>query len=140
MIMIIFIVVGAIFLLALFGAGFVSASPREIKVISGWRKQRVLHGRTGWKVPILERVDTMTAEMISIDAKTTDFVTTKDFIEVKVDAAIKVRIGVERPELFKSAIRNFLYKDPEQISNEVRDTLEGHLRAIIGRMDIKEIV
>ena len=53
--MIIFIVVGAIFLLALFGAGFVSASPREIKVISGWRKQRVLHGRTGWKVPILER-------------------------------------------------------------------------------------
>lgn len=74
----------------------------------------------------------MTAEMISIDAKTTDFVTTKDFIEVKVDAAIKVRIGVERPELFKSAIRNFLYKDPEQISNEVRDTLEGHLRAIIG--------
>lgn len=33
--MIIFIVVGAIFLLALFGAGFVSASPREIKVISG---------------------------------------------------------------------------------------------------------
>ena len=140
MIMIIFIVVGAIFLLALFGARFVSASPREIKVISGWRKQRVLHGRTGWKVPILERVDTMTAEMISIDAKTTDFVTTKDFIEVKVDAAIKVRIGVERPELFKSAIRNFLYKDPEQISNEVRDTLEGHLRAIIGRMDIKEIV
>ena len=93
--MIIFIVVGAIFLLALFGAGFVSASPREIKVISGWRKQRVLHGRTGWKVPILERVDTMTAEMISIDAKTTDFVTTKDFIEVKVDAAIKVRIGVQ---------------------------------------------
>lgn len=49
MIMIIFIVVGAIFLLALFGAGFVSASPREIKVISGWRKQRVLHGRTGGK-------------------------------------------------------------------------------------------
>ena len=38
------IVVGFLFIL---GAGFVSASPGEIKVISGPRGQRVLHGKTG---------------------------------------------------------------------------------------------
>lgn len=72
--------------IGLFFAGFVSASPGEIKVISGPRGQRVIHGKTGWRIPVLERVDTMTAEMISIDAKTSDYVPTFDFINVKVDS------------------------------------------------------
>lgn len=121
-------------------ASFVSASPGEIKVISGPKGQRVIHGKTGWKIPLLERVDKMTAEMVSIDARTSDFVPTNDFINVKVDAAVKVRIGTEKPELFKAATRNFLYKSTEVMADEVRDTLEGHLRAIIGQMELKEII
>ena len=125
---------------AFFAAGFVSASPGEIKVISGPRGQRVLHGKTGWKIPILERVDRMTAGMISVDARTSDYVPTNDYINVKVDAAVKVKIGTERPELFQAATRNFLYKSSEEIADEVRDTLEGHLRAIVGQMKLSEIV
>ena len=129
-----------VLLLIFFGAGFVSASPGEIKVISGPRGQRVLHGKTGWKIPILERVDKMTAGMISVDARTSDYVPTNDYINVKVDAAVKVKIGTERPELFQAATRNFLYKTSEEIADEVRDTLEGHLRAIIGQMELAQIV
>ena len=44
--LIIAIAVGVIALLFILGAGFVSASPGEIKVISGPRGQRVLHGKT----------------------------------------------------------------------------------------------
>nr|WP_228065026.1 hypothetical protein [Streptococcus cuniculi] len=84
-------------ILGIFFAGFVSASPGEIKVISGPRGQRVLHGKTGWKIPILERVDTMAAGMISVDARTSDYVPTNDYINVKVDAAVKVKIGTEHP-------------------------------------------
>jgi band 7 protein len=124
----------------LFSTSFVSASPGEIKVISEPRGQRVIHGKTGWKIPVLERVDQMTAEMISIDAKTSDYVPTNDFINVKVDAAVKVRIGTDKPELFKAATRNFLYKSTDVMADEVRDTLEGHLRAIIGQMELKEII
>lgn len=124
----------------LFLTSFVSASPGEIKVISGPRGQRVIHGKTGWKIPILERVDNMTAEMISIDVKTSDYVPTNDFINVKVVAAVKVRIGTEKPELFKAATRNFLYKTTDVMADEVRDTLEGHLRAIIGQMELKKII
>ena len=126
--------------IGLFFAGFVSASPGEIKVISGPRGQRVIHGKTGWRIPVLERVDTMTAEMISIDAKTSDYVPTFDFINVKVDAAVKVRIGTDKPEIFQAATRNFLYKKVSAVADEVRDTLEGHLRAIIGQMELKAIV
>lgn len=134
------IAVSILFVAAFLVLSFVSASPGEIKVISGPSGQRVLHGKTGWKVPLLERVDRMTAGMISVDARTSDFVPTNDYINVKVDAAVKVKIGTDRPELFKAATRNFLYKSTEEIANEVRDTLEGHLRAIIGQMKLSQIV
>lgn len=136
----ILIILGVILLIVIIFFSFVSASPGVIKVISGPRGQRVIHGRTGWKIPILERVDNMTAEMISIDVKTSDYVPTNDFINVKVVAAVKVRIGTEKPELFKAATRNFLYKPTDVMADEVRDTLEGHLRAIIGQMELKEII
>lgn len=136
----IIIIVVVVAILIFFAAGFVSASPGEIKVISGPGGQRVIHGKTGWKIPILERVDSMTAGMISVDARTSDYVPTNDYINVKVDAAVKVKIGTDRPELFKAATRNFLYKTSEEIADEVRDTLEGHLRAIIGQMKLSQIV
>ena len=129
-----------LFFLLFLWASFVSASPGEIKVISGPRGQRVLHGKTGWKFPLLERVDTMTASMISVDAQTTDFVPTNDYINVRVDAAVKVRIATDDPTLFRAATRNFLYKTTSEISEEVRDTLEGHLRAIIGQMRLTDII
>lgn len=140
---IIAIIVGVILLvtlLTIIGAGFVSASPGEIKVISGPRGQRVLHGKTGWKIPILERVDSMTAGMISVDVKTSDYVPTNDYINIKVDAAVKVKIGTENPVLFQAATRNFLYKTSDEIADEIRDTLEGHLRSIIGQMELSTIV
>lgn len=136
----IFIILAIIFIIAFIYFSFVSASPGEIKVISGPKGQRVIHGKTGWKIPLLERVDKMTAEMISIDAKTSDFVPTNDFINVKVDAAVKVRIGTDKPELFKAATRNFLYKSTDVMASEVRDTIEGHLRSIIGQMELKKII
>ena len=65
--MIILIAIGVLVVLigAVIASGFVSASPGEIKVISGPRGQRVIHGKTGWKFPIIERVDKMTAQMIT---------------------------------------------------------------------------
>lgn len=140
--MIILIAIGVLVVLigSIIASGFVSASPGEIKVVSGPRGQRVIHGKTGWKFPLVERVDKMTAGMISVDAKTSDYVPTKDYINVKVDAAVKVRIGTEKPDLFKAATRNFLYKTSDEIAAEIRDTLEGHLRAIIGQMELATIV
>lgn len=134
------IVAIGILLILFLATAFVSASPGEIKVISGPRGTRVLHGKTGLKIPFIERVDKMTASMISVDAKTTDYVPTNDYINVKVDAAVKVKISTEDKEMFRAATRNFLYKDVSVISDEVRDTLEGHLRAIIGQMKLEQIV
>jgi len=136
------IVIGILVLIigTIIASGFVSASPGQIKVVSGPWGQRTIHGKTGWKIPLIERVDVMTASMISVDVRTADFVPTNNYINIKVDAAVKVRIGIDKEELFKAATRNFLYKDTSEIADEVRDTLEGHLRAIIGQMKLEDIV
>lgn len=127
-------------ILGLLSVSFVSAKPDEIKVISGLKDQRILHGKTGWKIPLIERVDTMTASMIPVDVKIQNYVPTNDFMNVTVDAAVKVQIITENKEHLKAATRNFLYKKGDVISQEVGDTIEGHLRAIIGQMPLAEIV
>lgn len=47
--MIILIAIGVLVVLigSIIASGFVSASPGEIKVVSGPRGQRVIHGKTG---------------------------------------------------------------------------------------------
>ena len=132
--------IAVLIIITIIASGFVSASPGQIKVVSGPWGQRTIHGKTGWKIPLIERVDVMTASMISVDVRTADYVPTNNYINIKVDAAVKVRIGIDKEELFKAATRNFLYKDTSEIADEVRDTLEGHLRAIIGQMKLEDIV
>ncbi len=134
-------IVGAALCLFIFlRISFVSASPADIKVVSGPWGQRALRGKTGWKVPLIERVDKLTASMISIDAKTTDSVPTNDFINVHVDAVVQVRIGYETQQLLNAASSSFIHRSAAEIGTQVRDTLEGHLRAIIGQMKLTEIV
>lgn len=41
------IIIGIVFIILFICFSFVSASPGEIKVISGPRGQRVIHGKTG---------------------------------------------------------------------------------------------
>ena len=69
------IVIGIIVLIigTIIASGFVSASPGQIKVVSGPWGQRTIHGKTGWKLPLIERVDVMTAAMISVDVRTADW-------------------------------------------------------------------
>ena len=45
----------------------------------------------------------MTASMISVDAQTTDFVPTNDYINVRVDAAVKVRIATDDDSLIQGS-------------------------------------
>lgn len=62
-------------------------------MISGFRKPRILIGKAGIRIPFLERLDKLSLKMFSVDVKTTDFVPNAEYINVKVDASVKIRIG-----------------------------------------------
>ena len=125
--------------LAILLAGYVKAPPDKAYIISGLRKNpRILIGRAGIKIPILERVDVLYLGQMTVDIKTEQSVPTNDFINVNVDAVAKVRIGTS-PESIQLAAKNFLNKKAEQITEDLKDSLQGNMREIIGTLALKTI-
>ena len=119
--------------------GYTKAPPNKAAVITGLRdKPKVLLGRAGFKIPFLERVDWMGVGQIDIDIETEDFIPTKDFINIRVDAIAQVAIDVN-PEGMEIAMRNFLNKKAEAVKETITKSLQGNLREIIGTMELKDI-
>ena len=118
---------------------YVKAPPNVAYIISGWTKEpRILKGQGGIRIPFLERIDNLYLGQMSVDIKTGQPVPTNDFINVSVDAVAKVQ--VERtPEGIRLAAKNFLNRNPDEIANELQDSLEGNMREIVGTLTLKDI-
>ena len=131
------VVVAAI--VALFASGYVKSPPDTAYIISGFRKPRILIGKAGFRIPFLERLDKLSLKMFSVDVKTTDFVPNAEYINVKVDATVKIRIG-QSEEMMTLASKFFLNEGEDMIIRRVQDTLEGNMREIVGQMKLEEMV
>lgn len=118
--------------------GYVKAPPDTAYIISGLRS-KVLIGKAGIRVPILERLDKVTLKLIPLDVQTQVAVPTADFINVTVDAAANVKIE-DSPEMLKLAAQNFLNMSPDAVGEIISHVLEGNIREIVGRMTLKEMV
>ena len=126
-------------IVALMVASYVKAPPDTAFIISGYRKPRILIGKAGFRIPFLERLDKLSLKMFSVDVKTTDFVPNAEYINVKVDATVKIRIG-QSEEMMTLASKFFLNEGEDMIIRRVQDTLEGNMREIVGQMRLEEMV
>ena len=133
------ILAAVIFLIIIVCIGYVKAPPDTAYMISGFRKPRILIGKAGVRIPFLERLDKLSLKMFSVDVKTTDFVPNAEYINVKVDATVKIRIG-QSEEMMSLASKFFLNESEEMIIRRVQDTLEGNMREIVGQMRLEEMV
>ena len=128
-----------VLLVVLILVGYVKAPPDTAYMISGFRKPRILIGKAGIRIPILERLDKLSLKMFSVDVKTTDYVPNAEYINVKVDATVKIRIG-QSEEMMSLASKFFLNESEDMIISRVQDTLEGNMREIVGQMKLEEMV
>ena len=119
--------------------GYVKSPPDTAYIISGFRKPRILIGKAGIRIPFLERLDKLSLKMFSVDVKTTDFVPNAEYINVKVDATVKIRIG-QSEDMMTLASKFFLNEKEDMIIRRVQDTLEGNMREIVGQMRLEEMV
>ena len=132
-------IIAAIILIGIIASGYVKAPPDTAYVISGFKKEpRILIGRAGIKIPFLERLDKLILKQVTIDVKTEDYIPTLDFINIKVDAVVKVRVSTE-PDMLRLAMRNFLNKSVQDIMLDLQDSLQGNMKEIIGAMSLKDI-
>lgn len=134
------VVIGVVLVCAVLAAGYLKAPPDVAYVISGVRKKpRILVGQAGIRIPFFERVDKLALGAIQIDVKTKTAVPTAEYINVKVDSTVSVRVGKE-PEMIALGAQNFLNVNRETIAQKINDLLEGNIREIVGQMKLTEMV
>lgn len=118
---------------------YVKAPPSNAYIISGLSKEpRILIGSGGFRIPFFERLDMVYLGQISVDIKTDVSVPTKDFINVDVDAIAKVRV-IPTSEGTRLAAKNFLNMTPVQITEQLKESLQGNMREIIGTLELKPL-
>ncbi|MBO7505518.1 SPFH domain-containing protein, partial [bacterium] len=116
------------------------APPDIAYIISGLHKEpRILVGKAGIKVPFFERLDKLSLGAIQIDVKTGSAVPTAEYINVRVDSTVSVRVG-QTPEMITLAAQNFLNVGRDVIAQKINDLLEGNIREIVGQMKLTEMV
>ena len=132
--------VAVLFIVLVFVTGYVKASPDTAYIISGLRKTpKVLIGKAGVKIPFFEKKDELSLQLLPIDVKTSSAVPTADYINIKVDAAVNVKIS-DTPDLLNLAAQNFLNRKVDYIASVAREVLEGNMREIVGKMELQEMV
>ena len=128
------------FVIIILCSGYVKAPPDVAYIISGMHKKpRILIGRAGIKIPFFERLDKLALGAIQIDVKTSSAVPTAEYINVKVDSTVSVRVGQEEG-MIEIAAQNFLNVPRHEIATKINDLLEGNIREIVGQMKLAEMV
>ena len=137
--MLILIGVAILFLVILLFVSYVKAPPSAAFIISGLSKEpRVLIGSGGFRIPFFERLDRVYLGQITVDIKTEESVPTTDFINVDVDAVAKIRV-MPTNEGTRLAAKNFLNMMPNEIAEQLQDSLQGNMREIIGTLDLRSL-
>jgi len=125
---------------------YTKVGPNQVLVVSG-RKHRAEDGsKIGFRIvkgggtfvwPILEKVDILSLELLTIDVQTPEVYTSKG-VPVKVDGVAQTKVKGDDVSI-RTAAEQFLGKNTDEIRNIATQTLEGHLRAILGTMTVEEI-
>ena len=117
-------------------AGFHTTGPNQALIISGGGKEpKVVVGGRVFVMPILQRVQTLSLEVMTL-TPSTNRVYTKEGVAVSVDGVAQVKV---KGDSILRAAQQFLGKRLQEIEEVALQTLEGNQRAILGTMTVEEI-
>ena len=141
---------GLVAAMALFARNYIKVPPSTVAIFFGRKHTfadekgtkttvgfRVVRGGAALRVPLLEQVAYLSLNIISIPLRI-QRAYTKEGVAVTVEAVANVKIAGDDVSL-RGAAERFLGMPPEQIKGVIFQTLEGHLRAILGTLTVEEI-
>jgi flotillin len=124
--------------------------PNEVLIISGRRRTvtgpdgrrrtvgyRLVHGGGTFVWPIKEKVQRMSLELMTLEVRTPE-VYTVNAVPVTVDGVAQVKIKGDE-ESIAIAAEQFLSRSREDVMKTVLQTVEGHMRAVLGTLTVEEI-
>jgi len=129
---------------------YTKVGPNQVLVVSGRKHRyvdpdgtdrlrgfRIVKGGGTFVYPVVEKVDILSLELLTIDVQTPEVYTSKG-VPVKVDGVAQIKVKGDDISI-ATAAEQFLSKGTEEIKSIAMQTLEGHLRAILGTMTVEEI-
>lgn len=152
--MVALVVVGILAILVIFimiwASRYIKVGPNEVLVISGLRHRvqdpdgtvstvgyRIVKGGGAFVIPIVEKADILSLELLTLDVKLPEVYSVTG-VPVTVDGVAQIKVKGDDISI-ATAAEQFLSKRQDQIMEIALQTIEGHLRAIIGTMTIEEI-
>ena len=147
---IVLVVVILLMLLVVFVSKYQTAKPDEALIISGsylgtknvhkdesGNKLKIVRGGGAFVLPVFQRSNRLSLLSSKLDVSTPE-VYTEQGVPVMADGTSIIKIGSSVEEI-ATAAEQFLGKTREELENEAREVLEGHLRSILGSMTVEEI-
>lgn len=129
---------------------YTKVGPNEVLIISGRRRTvtgpdgrrrtvgyRLVHGGGTFVWPIKEKVQRMSLELMTLEVRTPE-VYTVNAVPVTVDGVAQVKIKGDE-ESIAIAAEQFLSRSREDVMKTVLQTLEGHMRAVLGTLTVEDI-
>src|ERR1051325_4799028 len=130
---------------------YTKVGPNQVLVISGRKHRirdadgtvrdigfRIVKGGGVFVWPVYEKGDILSLELLTIDVQQEQDVYTSKGVPVRVDGVAQIKVKGDDVSI-ATAAEQFLSKDTEAIKNIAMQTLEGHLRAILGTMTVEDI-
>lgn len=121
--------------------------PNELLVFSGrssnkdglgYRMVSAATGRgRGFRVPFLETVQRMDLSLMEVEVSTRQAFC-KGGVRLNVDAIANVKISSET-RVVRNAIERFMGQDRHEVLEVAKNTLEGHLRAVLATLTPEEV-
>ncbi|MBI4165846.1 MAG: flotillin family protein, partial [Acidobacteria bacterium] len=145
-VVVVFVVLALIVAMALFSRNYIKVSPNSVAIFSGRRHKlpdgriigyRMIRGGAAFRWPLLEQVDYLWLNVFTIPLEIKRAYTLQG-VPISVKAVANVKIKSDDISLSAAAER-FLKMPPEQIQRVIFQTLEGHLRAILGTLTVEEV-
>lgn len=118
-----------------------TVGPNEALVVSGGcfgqRAKRTIVGGWAWAWACVSDVQSISLEIMTLNPRCESVETAKG-VAVTVTGVAQVKV-IKEDDLLKTACEQFLGKNPTEIEDILLQTLEGHLRAILGTLTVEEI-
>ncbi|CAG0963648.1 Inner membrane protein YqiK [Anaerolineae bacterium] len=125
--------------------------PNEALIISGRGQTRINPStgqseRVGYRIvkgggtviwPVLERAERLSLEVMTLEIETPRVYSSQG-VAVTVDGIAQVKVKSDEISIATSA-EQFLSKSTDEIKQVALQTLEGHLRGIVGTLSVEEI-
>ncbi len=132
-------------MISVFVGRYVKVGPDEALIVSGRKKKlssgqvvgfRIVKGGATFVWPVLEISKIISLRIMPLDVNSSAY--TSQGVQVTVDGIAQIKIDSNQ-EAIATAAEQFLSLKEDEIRRIATQTLEGHLRSIVGSLTVEEI-